>query len=81
MPDPNHIPGYDAWKTSGPEETNRTMPKFTGDVWLTVCVTYNKHECEDEETLEQETRDLIRSRVDGLGGVYVTLEDSDLLQH
>lgn len=20
MPDPNHIPGYDAWKTSGPDE-------------------------------------------------------------
>ena len=28
MTDPNHIPGYDAWKTSGPDEDSPNMRTY-----------------------------------------------------
>lgn len=56
-----------------------TYPKFSGEVWITVCVTYDDHECYDQETLESDTVELIRSRLQNLGGVYANFEDSDLV--
>jgi hypothetical protein len=56
-----------------------TNPVFSGEVWVTVCVTYDDHECHDQETLESETVELIRSKLSTLGGVYANFEDSDLV--
>lgn len=63
---------------SNPNE-NYVLPKFSGEVWITVCVTYDDHECENQDTLEQDTVQLIRRAVDNLGGVSANLEDSDLI--
>jgi len=63
---------------SNPNE-DYTTPTFTGEVWVTVCVTYNDHECSDAETLEQEALSEVRKAIGNLGGVYANLEDSDLI--
>lgn len=63
---------------SNPAE-DYTYPRFSGQVYITVCVTYDDHECYDQETLENDTVELIRSRLQNLGGVYANLEDSDLV--
>lgn len=54
-------------------------PTFSGEVWISVCVTYDDHECHDQETLEHDTVQLIRSKLANLGGVYAHFEDSDLI--
>jgi len=37
MPDPNHIPGYDAWKTSGPPERDELL---TTTIQITVDIEF-----------------------------------------
>lgn len=55
------------------------LPTFTGEVYVTVRVTYTDHECSDAETLEQEAVAEVQRAIDNLGGVYAELEDSDLI--
>ena len=57
---------------------NDTTPNFTGEVWVSVRVTYTDHECSDAETLEQEAVADVQKAIENLGGVYAELEDSDL---
>ena len=60
-----------------------TLPQFSGEVYITVCVTYDDCECADKETLEHDTVALIRHKLEPLGGVRegisTHLEDSDLV--
>ena len=55
------------------------LPTFTGEVWVSVRVTYEDHECSDAETLEQEALADVQKAIENLGGVYAELEDSDLI--
>ena len=55
------------------------LPTFTGEVWVSVRVTYTDHECSDAETLEQEALADVQKAIENLGGVYTELEDSDLI--
>ena len=63
---------------SNPNE-DYTIPTFTGEVYVTVRVTYTDHECSDEDTLAQEAVADVQKAIDNLGGVYAELEDSDLI--
>lgn len=62
---------------SNPDD-DYTNPTFSGEVYLTVCVTYDDHECYDQDTLESDTVHFIQSKLQHLGGVSVAFEDSDL---
>tara|TARA_R100001480_G_scaffold7399_4_gene15125 strand:+ start:2013 stop:2273 length:261 start_codon:yes stop_codon:yes gene_type:complete len=54
------------------------IPTFTGEVWVSVRVTYTDHGCADQSTLEQEAVADVQKAIENLGGVYAELEDSDL---
>jgi len=43
MPDPNHIPGYDAWKTAGPDEAPEQPTIKDVELSISVCTVQDIH--------------------------------------
>lgn len=63
---------------SNPNE-DYVLPTFTGEVWVSVRVTYTDHEAPDRESLEQDALADVQKAVENLGAVYAEVEDSDLI--
>lgn len=54
MPDPNHIPGYDAWKTSGPDEDDNSIVNTY--IELGIRIDFNSFAPDDAESLALDAR-------------------------
>lgn len=72
MPDPNHIPGYDAWKTSGPEEHEPHEHLNELDIGIQIDVRYTDGPTLDE--LQQEVREALVHSLIKIGLDYTDFE-------
>lgn len=64
MPDPLHIPGYDAWKTSGPDETPQYYRKYA-NLWITLDLT--EEDGESAQDIAKEIREACVAAIQRLG--------------
>lgn len=72
MTDPNHIPGYDAWKTSGPEEYELQEHRNELDIGIEVDVRYTEGPTIEE--LKLEVREALAHALIKIGLSYTDFE-------
>ena len=54
------------------------IPHYSGDVYITVCVSYDAHEYDCKASLEADTLHLVQKAIASVPNASAVLEDSDL---